>query len=77
MEKLNEEQLEALALEYVDNPPVLSGKPGYFTRRKEKELVSELLDVECARFVNTKAKVLMVSPSEIIQMAIKDQIANA
>lgn len=77
MTKLTEQQLETLADEYAKNPPPITGKPGYFTRKKEQALVSELLGPEYARVVNTKAKALSVSPSEVIRSAIKDQIANA
>jgi len=76
MEKLSRKQLEILADEYAKTPPPLSGQPGYFTRKKEQALVSELLGPEYARVVNTKAKALSISPSDVIRAAIKEQFAN-
>jgi hypothetical protein len=77
MTKLTEQELEKLSDEYAKNPPPLSGGPGYFSRKKEQALVSELLGPDYARMVNTKAKALSVSPSEVIRSAIKEQFANA
>jgi len=77
MTKLTEQQLEDLAEEYAKNPPPLSRKPGYFTRKREQELVLELLGSDYAKAVNSKAKVLSVSPSEVIRSALKEQLANA
>jgi hypothetical protein len=77
MKKLTEQELEALAEEYAVNPPVLSGKPGYFSRKKEQALVTELLGTDYARVVNAKAKAMSVTPSEVIRSAIKEQFANA
>ena len=76
MEKMTREQLEILAEEYAETPPPLSGQPGYFTRKKEQALVFELLGPDYARVVNTKAKALSVSPSDVIRSAIKEQFAN-
>jgi len=76
MEKMTREQLEILAEEYAKTPPPLSGQPGYFTRKKEQALVTELLGPDYARVVNTKAKALAVTPSDVIRSAIKEQFAN-
>jgi hypothetical protein len=77
MTKLTEQQLEALAEEYAKSPPPLSGKPGYFSQKREQALVSELLGPDYARVINTKAKALSISPSEVIRVAIKEQLSNA
>jgi len=77
MKKLTEQQLEALAEEYAKNPPPLSGQPGYFTRKREQALIIELLGSDYARVINSRAKALSVSPSDVIRSALKDQLANA
>jgi hypothetical protein len=76
MTKLTEQELEKLAEDYAENAPALSGKPGYFSRKKEQTLVTELLGSEYARVINTKAKAMSTSPSEIIRSAIKEQFAD-
>ena len=72
--RLTNEEYEKLSLEYEKNPPALSGKPGFFTTMRERTLVAELLPAEYARIVNMKAKVMSLSPSEVIQYAIKEQL---
>ena len=74
--KLSHEEYEKLSLEYEQNPPELSGKPGFFTTKRERALVAELLPHEYARIVNIKAKVMSLSPSEVIQHAIKEQLVE-
>jgi hypothetical protein len=76
MVRLTDEEYAALAEKYEKEPPVLSGKPGYFTRLKEQQLALELLGDDCARFVNAKAKAMSVSPSQVIRSAIRDQLAG-
>ena len=74
--RLSNEEYEKLSLEYEQNPPKLSGKPGFFTNMRERTLVAELLPIEYARIVNMKAKVMSLSPSEVIQYLIKEQLAK-
>ena len=73
-DRLSDKEYEELSLEYELNPPALSGKPGFITNIREKTLVSELLPPDYARIVNMKAKALSLSPSEVIQYAIKTQL---
>jgi hypothetical protein len=74
--RLSNEEYEKSSLEYEQNPPKLSGKPGFFTTMRERTLVAELLSPEYARIVNMKAKAMSLSPSEVIQHAIKEQLAE-
>jgi len=74
--RLSDKEYEALSLEYEQNPPELSGKPGFFTIMRERALVSELLPPDYARIVNMKAEAMSLSPSEVIQYAIKEQLAE-
>ena len=74
--RLSDKEYEALSLEYEQNPPELSGKPGFLTTMRERTLVSELLPPDYARIVNMKAKAMSLSPSEVIQYAIKEQLAE-
>ena len=78
MEKrLTNEEYEALADEYAKNPPELSGQPGFLTQLRQRALVNELLDQKYARIVNEKARVMSVSPSEVIASAIREKYADA
>ena len=72
--RLSDEEYEALSLEYEQNPPKLSGTPGFLTVIRERLLVTELLPPDYARIVTTKAKAMSLSPSEVIQNAIKAQL---
>ena len=74
--RLSDEEYEALSLEYEQVPPRLSGSPGFFTNMREQLLVTELLSPDYARIVKTKAKAMSLSPSEVIQNAIKTQFAE-
>ena len=74
--RLSDKEYEELSLEYEQNPPELSGKPGFFTTMREKKLVAELLPSDYARIVNMKAKAMSLSPSEVIQYAIKEQLVE-
>ena len=74
--RLSDEEYEALSLEYEQVPPRLSGSPGFFTNMREQLLVTELLSPDYARIVKTKAKAMSLSPSEVIQNAIKTQLAE-
>ena len=71
IDRLSDKEYEDLSLEYEQNPPELSGKPGFLTYMRERTLVFELLSPDYARIVNMKAKVLSMSPAEVIQFAIK------
>ena len=74
--RLSDKEYEELSLEYETNPPELSGKPGFLNNLREQILVSELLSPDYARIVNMKAKALSLSPSEVIQFAIKEQLVK-
>ena len=75
-DRLSKKEYEELSLEYEKNPPELSGKPGFFTTVRERTLVAELLPPDYARIVNMKAKAMSLSPSEVIQYAIKKQLVE-
>jgi len=70
-EMLTEEEYADLAEEYEKYPPKLSGKPGFFTKSREAELVNQLLEPDFARVVNSNAWATGQSQREIIQKAIK------
>ena len=72
--RLSNSEYEALSLEYEINPPDTSGMPGFITTKREQMLVAKLLSPDYARVVNTKASIMALSPSEIIQYAIKAQL---
>lgn len=74
--RLSDKEYEELSLEYEQNTPELSGKPGFLTDMREKTLVKELLPPDYARIVNMKAKAMSLSPSEVIQYAIKEQLVE-
>ena len=74
--RLSDKEYEELSLEYEQNPPELSGNPGFLTNMRERELITELLPPDYARIVNMKAKALSLSPSEVIQHAIKSQLVE-
>ena len=74
--KPTNEEFEKLSDEHVENPPELSGQPGYLTQLRQRALVNELLDPRFARIVNAKASALSVSPSEVIQEALKIQLVG-
>ena len=75
-ERLSDKDYEKLSLEYEKNPPELSGNPGFLTNMREQVLVAELLSPDYARIVNIKAKTLSISPSEVIQYALKEQMVD-
>ena len=74
--RLSDQEYEGLSHQYEQNPPKLSGKPGFLTNMHERTLVTELLPPDYARIVNMKAKSLSLSPSEVIQYAIKAQLVE-
>ena len=74
--RLSDNEYEELSLEYEQNPPELSGKPGFLTNMRERMLVTELLPPDYARIVNMKAKAMSLTPSEVIQYAIKEQLTE-
>ena len=75
--RLSNSEYEALSREYELNPPELSGLPGFLTNIREQTLVIKLLPPYYARLVNTKANIMSLSPSEIIQHAIKAQLVES
>ena len=74
--RLTDKEYEELSLEYEKSPPELSGNPGFLTNIREQLLVTELLSPDYARIVNMKAKALSLSPSDIIQYALKAQLVD-
>ena len=74
--RLTDNEYEELSLEYDKEPPKLSGNPGFLTNLREQALVVELLSPDYARIVNIKAKTLSLSPSEVIQYALKKQMVE-
>ena len=76
-ERLSNSEYEALSIEYEINPPELSGMPGFLTNMREQMLVAKLLPPDYARLVNTQASIMALSPSEIIQYAIKAQLVES
>ena len=69
--RLSDKEYEKLSLTYEESPPTLSGKPGFLTNMRQRTLVTELLSPDYARIVNMRARALSMSPSEVIQYAIK------
>ena len=76
-ERLSNSEYEALSLEYELNPPELSGMPGFLTKIREQMLVAKLLPPDYARLVNTKASIMSLTPSEIIQYALREQLIES
>ena len=74
--RLSDNEYERLSLEYEQNAPILSGKPGFLSHMHEAKLVNELLSPDCARIVNMRAKAMMLSPAEVIRCAIKKQLVE-
>lgn len=74
--RLSQHEYERLSAEYETSPPKLSGKAGFITATREKSLVAELLSPDCARIVLMKAKVMSLSPAEVIQYSIKKQLVE-
>ena len=72
--RLSYREYENLSIEYSLNPPELSGTSGFLTNKHEVSLVTELLPPDYARIVNMKAKAMSLSPSKVIQYAIKAQL---
>jgi len=74
--RLSDKEYEQLSLEYGKKPPELSGNTGFLTSMRQKALVKELLSPDYARIVNMKADALSLSPSEVIQFALKEQLVG-
>ena len=74
--RLSDAEYEALSLEYEQNPPRLSDKPGFLSHMREAKLVNELLPPDCARIVNMRAKAMLLSPAEVLRYAIKKQLVE-
>ena len=75
--RLSDSEYEVLSLKYESHPPELSGVPGFATNLREQMLVAKLLPPDYARLVNTKANMMAMSPSEVIQYAIKTQLMES
>jgi hypothetical protein len=76
MSRLTDEEYTDLAGEYAEEAPELSGQPGLLTQLKQRALVNKLLDQKYARIVNEKASAMAVTPSEIIQDALRIQFVK-
>jgi hypothetical protein len=74
--RLSQQEYENLSREYEATPPRLSGKSGHLTALREKNLITELLPPDYARIVLMKAKVMSLSPAEVIQYSIKKQLTE-
>jgi hypothetical protein len=74
--RLSDKEYEELSIEYEKNPPELSGNPGFLSKLREQTLVTELLSPDYARIVIMKAKALSLSPSDVIQYALKAQLVD-
>jgi hypothetical protein len=44
--RLTNKEYDDLSIEYEQNPPKLSGKTGFLTNMREKQLITELLPPE-------------------------------
>jgi len=66
--------LSILSLQYEQNPPALSGKPGFLSYVRETKLINDLLPPDCARIINMNAKAMLLSPAEVIRYAVKKQL---
>jgi hypothetical protein len=75
--RYTDKEYESLSIEYEQVPPGLSGKPGFLTRLQEKRLLAELLPPDYVRIINMKANAMLLSPSEVIQYAIKEQLVGS
>jgi hypothetical protein len=74
--RLLDHEYEELSVLYEKEPPKLSGKPGFFTAMRERELIVRLLSPDYVRIVNMKARVMSMSPSEVIQYCIKEHMVG-
>ena len=72
--RLSDSEYENLSVEYEKNPPILSGKPGFLSQKRETQLINELLSPDYARIVHVKSKAMLLSPAEVIRYAIKKQL---
>ena len=70
--RLSDKEYEALSIKFEQHPPKLSGNPGFLTNIRERALILKLLPPDYARIVNMKAHAMSLSPSEVIQHAIKE-----
>jgi len=75
--ELTNEEYEKLSDSYVVDPPKLSGKPGFITIMRERELVDKLLSAKYARIIKVQAAQMSVSPSDIIESAIQLQLNSS
>jgi len=75
--ELTDDEYEILSDNYVNNPPKLSGKPGFITIMRERALIDKLLSVKYARIIKIQAEQMSVSPSDIIESAIQHQLNSS
>jgi len=69
--RLSDKEYELLSLEYEQNLPLLSGKPGFLSHLRETKLVNELLTPDYVR-INMRAKVMLQSSAGVTSYAIKN-----
>ena len=74
--RLTNEEYDALATQYAENPPELTGMPSVITIKRQKVLLEKLVSTRCAKIINTQAEQQSVSPSVIIERAINFQIMH-
>ena len=75
--ELTDDEYEILSDNYVNNPPKLSGKPGFITIMRERALIDKLLSAKYARIIKIQAEQMSVSPSDIIESAIQHQLNSS
>ena len=74
--RLTKEEYTALADQYAENPPELTGIPSVITIKRQKILLERLVSKKCANIINTQAEQQSISPSEIIENAIKFKLLH-
>ena len=74
--RLTNDEYTALANQYAEKPPELTGIPSVITIRRQKILLERLVSKRCARIISTQAEQQSVSPSDIIERAINFQIIH-
>ena len=75
--RLSDMEYEKLSIMYEQSPPRLSGQPGFLSHMRETRLINELLPPDYARIVTMKSKTMRLSPADVIQHAIKEQLMES
>ena len=75
--ELTDYEYEKLSDSYVNEPPKLSGKPGYITIMRERALIDKLLSTKYARIIKVQAEQMSVSPSDVIETAIQYKLNSS